>query len=297
MTAFITALFDTGTLLPAGADGLYGRSALHEKLVAALTRLILTLGAPDHAESLRFPPILARADFERAGYFRHFGPLTGAVSCFCGDEEDHREAARKHDSGEDWTSALSAADLVLTPAACYPVYPVIAARRDLPQNTIIDAASWCFRREPSSDPARQQMFRMHERVFIGDSEHAATFIAAWLARVRILAETLNLPHEIAPASDPFFGATGRLLARRQLESAYKHELLIPLTNPEAPTACASVNDHLTKMSSAWNIRLANGDLAVTACAGFGLDRLALAILRHHGFDPAGWPAALHEPAA
>ncbi len=291
---FIDRIFaSAGPLVQTGAAGVYGRSALHERAVAAITRLIERLGETDNAEILRFPPVLTRRDFERTGYFKNFAPLTGTIHCFCGDDEDLRAQTRLHDAGEDWTGLQRASDLVLTPAACYPVYPAIAGRQPFPADgTIIDAASWCFRREPSSDPARQQFFRMHERIFIGRADGSAAFRATWRARAESLATALSLPFELALANDPFFGVTGRLMARLQRDQQLKHELLIPLTDPAAPTACASVNDHLTKMSAAWNLRLSTGELAHTACAGFGLDRLALAIFHHHGFEPAAWPKSL-----
>jgi seryl-tRNA synthetase len=294
---FLAALFETGFLTPGGAPGIYGRGAAHERAIAGLSRIIERHGAPDEAEILRFPPILAGDDFRRSGYFRNFGPLAGSIHCFCGDEEDHRAAVRLHEASEDFSFHQRAAGLVLTPAACYPVYGVFAARKDIPASgTIIDAASWCFRREPSSDPARQQMFRMHERVFAGSEDAAEAFRAAWLDRAQKIAGLLELPHEIVVATDPFFGLTGRLMARSQRGQALKYELQIPLTDPAIPTACASFNLHLTKMSAAWGITLADGEPAFTACAGFGLDRLALAIFRHHGADPVGWPAALAQAA-
>lgn len=288
--AFLAALFETGFLLPSGAPGVYGRSAAHEQAVAGLTRIIERHGAPDEAEILRFPPVLAREDFRRSGYFKNFGPLAGSIHCFCGDEEDHRTAVRLHDSGEDFSIHQRAAGLVLTPAACYPVYAALAARKTLPATgTIIDAASWCFRREPSSDPARQQMFRMHERVFVGSEAAAEIFRTTWLDRARDIAATLELPHDVVVATDPFFGLTGRLMARSQRDQALKYELQIPIADAAGPTACASFNLHLTKMSAAWGITLAGGEPAFTACIGFGLDRLALAIFRHHGPNPKTWP--------
>lgn len=295
--AFLASLFETGFLHRAGAPGLYGRGAAHEHAIAGLTRIIERHGAPDEAEILRFPPVLGREDFRRSGYFQNFGPLAGTIHCFCGDDEDHRAAARLHDAGEDFSLHQHASGLVLTPAACYPVYGVLAARKNLPATgTIIDAASWCFRREPSSDPARQQMFRMHERVFAGAEDAAENFRATWIDRAKNIAAAFELPHDIVVANDPFFGPTGRFMSRSQRRQALKYELQIPLSDLANPTACASFNLHLTKMSAAWGITLAGGETAFTACAGFGLDRLALAIFRHHGPDPAGWPAALKAAA-
>jgi seryl-tRNA synthetase len=69
----------------------------------------------------------------------------------------------------------------------------------------------------------------------------------------------------------------------------KFELLIPITDAE-PTACGSFNyaeDHFTE---AWQITMRDGAQAVSGCIGFGMERMTLALFRHHGFDPDRWPA-------
>jgi hypothetical protein len=38
--------------------------------------------------------------------------------------------------------------------------------------------------------------------------------------------------------------------------------------------------------------LADGTPAATACIGFGLERVTLALLDRHGLDPAQWPAGV-----
>jgi len=52
--------------------------------------------------------------------------------------------------GEDWMDRQAPTDVVLTPAACYPLYPMIARRGTLaPQGALFDLKSYCFRHEPS----------------------------------------------------------------------------------------------------------------------------------------------------
>ena len=60
------------------------------------------------------------------------------------------------------------------------------------------------------------------------------FRERWMTRGCELAELLALPHALAPASDPFFGRTGKLLAMSQIEQAAKFEPLIPVRRGEAP---------------------------------------------------------------
>ena len=62
-------------------------------------------------------------------------------------EREINAAVSRFDAGGDWTSSLSPADLVLSPAACYPVYPIAASRGQLPKGGLrFDVAADCFRR-------------------------------------------------------------------------------------------------------------------------------------------------------
>lgn len=286
-------LFAGRHLLPSGVDGLYGRGRLFEAVVTRLDALIDRLVAADGAEVMRFPPGMPRAVLERSGYLRSFPDLAGTVHCFCGDERSHARLLGALDSGGDWTAETAASDLVLTPAACYPVYPAVAAEGPLPAGgRLVDVASWCFRHEPSTDPARLQMFRMREHVRIGSAEQVRAFRDTWMERARGFAASLGLPAELDLANDPFFGRGGRIMADSQRERALKFELLIPVNDSGRPTACMSFNYHEEHFGGTWGLRTAAGATAHTACVGFGMERLTLAILRHHGTRPEAWPEGL-----
>ena len=43
---------------------------------------------------------------------------------------------------------------------------------------------------------------------------------------------------------------------------------------------------------AWAIESEAGETAHTACVGFGVERLTLALFRHHGFIVADWPESV-----
>ena len=57
---------------------------------------------------------------------------------------------------------------------------------------------------------------------------------------------------------------------------------------------ASFNYHQEHFTSAYGIQLADGAEAHTACLGFGLERITIALFRTHGFEPAAWPAEVRE---
>jgi seryl-tRNA synthetase len=199
----------------------------------------------------------------------------------------------KLEAGDDWTVAQKAGSVVLTPAACYPLYPIIARRGRLPSSGVTVAlSSYCFRHEPSKDPTRMQMFRMREFVRIGAPDEVQNFRQRWIERSRKLAEMLMLANTVEIANDQFFGRCGTIMANSQREQALKLELLVPVSSREHPTACISFNYHQEHFSKAWDILCSNGARAHTACVGFGLERIGLALFRHHGFDIAAWPRSV-----
>jgi seryl-tRNA synthetase len=95
---------------------------------------------------------------------------------------------------------------------------------------------------------------------------------------------------LAPANDPFFGPGGRFLAASQQEQDLKYELLAPVNTDQPTTAIVSVNYHQEHFGEEFHIRTSDGQLAHTACIGFGLERITLALFRAHGFDIAQWPS-------
>jgi seryl-tRNA synthetase len=282
---------------PTGSDGVHGRTALFETVIEALSALITRHREAD-TEVLRFPPVMSRRHVERCGYLHGFPHLLGCVCSLNGDEAEIHAAVGRFNAGEDWTDALRATDLALTPAACYPLYPLAAARGAVPARGLkFDVASYCFRREATHEVDRLQAFRMREFVCMGSPDQALDFRSCWLARAQAIADGLALPHRIAPASDPFFGRAAKLIAQSQIEQSLKFELLIPVRSEEHPTACMSFNCHRDHFSAIWGLHAEDREVVHTACVAFGMDRLALALFATHGLDFARWPQQARENLA
>lgn len=287
---FASALARHGLLVPTATPGVYGRGAVFVRVVEAV-RARIGLLAPHGAESLELPPVMARSGFQATGYLTSFPHLAGAVQCFCGNDEGHARLLETVMAGGDWTGALSPSEVVLTPAACYPVYGMVAARGPLPADgLIVDVSSWCFRHEPSERPERMLSFRQREQVCLGTAEHVEAFQAHWESRAREMFGALRLPVEYRPAADPFFGRLGTFMATGQQARRLKNEMMVPIVEPTRLDACGSFNRHDDHFARAFGLTTAGGKTARTACAGFGLERLALALFRYHGFDPDAWPA-------
>lgn len=296
--AFGAELFAAGILLPTGVPGLPARGGAFEAVLAGLDSFITRLGAAEDAEVVRFPPAMNRSRFEASGYMKGFPQLAGTIHCFCGDERAHRQLLACIAEGRDWTEGQKAIDAVLTPAACYPLYPILAARGVLPPGgKTMDVLSWCFRHEPSEDPARMQMFRMREYVRIGAPDAVLAFRQRWLDRVPEIAGALGLVATTDLANDPFFGRAGALRADSQREQGLKFEMLVEVGDATRPTACMSFNYHQDLFGALCGLQLPDGTTAHTGCVGFGMERLTLALFRRHGFTPAAWPASVRSALA
>ncbi|MFI5238296.1 MAG: hypothetical protein ACHQQP_00675, partial [Gemmatimonadales bacterium] len=155
---YLAALLSHGIITDTGVPGVYGKGHSFERVLAGFDRFVTESGLDQGAEVFRFPPVVNRADFERSDYLKSFPHLTGTINSFNGNERDHSSMLQMLESGADWTTHFHSTDLVLTPAACYPVYPMASGQ--LPANgRLFDVQSYCFRHEPSIDPARMQIFR------------------------------------------------------------------------------------------------------------------------------------------
>jgi seryl-tRNA synthetase len=287
----LAELIDRRLLIETGVPGIYGRGGDFEDVRERVAELVTRAAAPERPEQLRFPPVLPRHELETVGYLKSFPHLAGSIFAFAGTEAQAAEQYRRASRHEDWSEFQEMTDLVLTPAACYPVYPAIAARGKLPAGgVIVDAGgAYVFRHEPSEDPARLQMFHQREIVRIGEPSAVQSWRDMWRERAVELLRRIGLEVELDIASDPFFGRSGRMLAASQREQQLKFEILTPIAGVE-PTAVASFNYHQDHFASAYGIELADGERAHTACLGFGLERIALALFRAHGFDTSAWPA-------
>ena len=273
-----------------GVDGVYARTALYADVVERLESYITRQRNPN-AEILCFPPVMSRRQLEKSGYLASFPHLLGCVCALHGSEASIRSAVDAAADGGDWTSSVTSSDLVLTPAACYPLYPIVAARGPLPIGGLqFDIEADVFRHEPSRNLDRLQSFRMREFVRIGSQREILEFRESWMAKAPRLATDLSLPFSIDVANDPFFGRVGQVMAVSQRQQTLKFEMSIPYYPAAAPTACMSFNYHREHFGDTWGIHDHKGDLAHTGCVAFGIDRLTIALFAIHGLSLQDWPA-------
>ena len=292
---FLDELIAHGHFVPSGEPGLYGRGMVFEQVRNAVDALVTRFSAADRPETPRFPPLMPKRILEKAGYLRSFPQLCGTVFSFSGGDSEAVEIAERAGRHEDWSGCLSGTEVVLVPAACYPAYPAMALRGPLPPDGVNLDLGGCYvyRHEPSADPARLQIFHQRELVRIGEAEDVLAWRDKWMTRARGIFQTAGLNAAIDVASDAFFGRGGKLLASSQREQRLKFEALVPVASP-SPTAVASFNFHHEQFGSAFGIRLHDGRTASSACVGFGLERITLALFAAHGMDPREWPKSISD---
>jgi len=289
---FRDELLAAGLLRATSADGLYHRSGTFEAIARGVEAMASAAGRDQDAPLYYFPPIMPREVFERTDYLRSFPDLVGSIDTFIGTDREHANLLRIADEGGDWTQALTPAEVVLCSAACHPLYPSLSGQ--LPAGgRRVECQGYVFRHEPSLDPARMQSFRQHEFVYIGEPDNAVAHRDLWLQRGLDLLGGLGLEVEPVIANDPFFGRAGRMLAANQRETTLKFEIIAPITT-DKPTAITSANCHQDHFGLPFEITTADGAVAHTACIGFGLERITLALLSRHGLDPAGWPTSVRD---
>ena len=139
-----------------------------------------------------------------------------------------------------------------------------------------------------------QSFRVREFVRVGTPDQVVEWRDMWLQRGLDLLTSLQLPAKSDVAADPFFGRGGKILAMNQKEQKLKFEVLVPVISLAEPTAVCSFNFHQDHFGANFGIRTPDGEIANTACLGFGLERVTMALFKTHGFDPAVWPTPVRE---
>ncbi|MEO7091798.1 MAG: amino acid--[acyl-carrier-protein] ligase [Polyangiales bacterium] len=288
---FLDQLIAAKLLIPCDVPGVYGRGGEFEDVIERVNDLITREAKGDGAEVQRYPPIISRKSYETSEHLKSFPDLAGIVHSFRGKDADHKVVLEKLEKGEDWSKDFPVTDVVLTPATCYPIYP--ASRGTLGDNgRLVDIYSYCFRHEPSGDPARMQAFRQREYVRVGTPDQVREFRNVWFERGQQILAKLGVDAKPVVANDPFFGRGGKMLAMNQRDQELKFELVIPVCSTENPTACVSLNYHQDHFGHIFGIKTPDGADAHTSCIGFGMERIALAMFKKLGLSTREWPTAV-----
>src|SRR6185295_17573742 len=204
VSKFYAGLVEHGLIVPVGVAGAFGRGAVFEDVLERFNGLVTNISRNDGAEVFTFPPVINRQILEKVHYLDSFPHLCGAVYSFFGKDQQAAKLSEKVNSGEPWGDMLGMTDVVMNPAACYPVYPSFTGT--VPKaGRLVTMLNWVYRHEPSPEPTRMQSFRVREFVRVGTPDQVVEWRDMWLQRGLDLLTSLDLPARSDVASDPFFG--------------------------------------------------------------------------------------------
>ena len=83
-------------------------------------------------------------------------------------------------------------------------------------------------------------------------------------------------------------------ALSQEEQKLKFEILVPVISATNHTAICSFNYHQDHFGTTFEIFTPDGAPAHTACLGIGMERITMALVKTHGFEPAKWPTKVRD---
>lgn len=290
---FRSTLLENGLLVESGVRGIYHRSFEFETIVRGVENYVSVAGRDERNRQLFCSSIIADSTLVKSGYLTSFPNLIGNISSFTGREAELPALRERVESRDDWAELLSPIDVALCSAGCHGVYPLLETTPIPGDGLYYEVQTSCFRHEPSDDLARMRSFRQHEFVYVGTAEGALSHRDRWLSRGMGLMASLGLSVEAVVANDPFFGRAGQLLAAGQREKALKYEIVAPITSDVA-SPISSANCHENHFGDSFGLTLIDGSVAHSACIGFGLERITLALLWRHGLSVEQWPTKIKQ---
>jgi seryl-tRNA synthetase len=266
-----------GGLATLGPDALALRNALDERFSG--------WGRLCDAHPTAYPTLVDVRKLSRIDYFKNFPHLATLAAGL------DQAAMENYAAGGDVTSLpaahLADAAYALPSAACYSVYLDLDGQV-LPEPHYVTTVANCFRREDHFDGLRRLLgFTMREIVCVGEREAVLGHIARYQQLIGDYLAEIELPVEVAIASDPFFDPDASRALMQQLFPV-KREFVYG-----GSLAIASVNYHRNFFGERCRISLPSGEPAFSGCVAFGLERWLAALTDHFtDLDLAGITAHL-----
>jgi seryl-tRNA synthetase len=278
-------LVENGWITEWNAPGVVGFAQRFEHVVDGLERFISSTEDVGPRETLAFPPVIARSVIDTTEYADSFPHLLGTIKTL--DEEAAPKYLHDVANGVPEDELRDVSDIVIVPATCYSLYPLVAGGVVEPGTTYRVRGN-CFRAEASTELGRFRSFRMSEFVYFGSLDQCTT----WRDRradvaIEMFAE-LGLTAEKELATDPFFRPLQRVMGPSQIEQQLKYELVVKLTDDRS-IAIASANLHKDHLCHRFEIHEAEDTISNSTCAAFGMERVVLTLIARHGLDFDAWP--------
>jgi seryl-tRNA synthetase len=294
------ALVAAGTAFESGE----GQIALGEPLLGLMDgvdRLVRDVVVGEMAgREYRYPTLISAAALHRCGYLTSFPQYVMFVTRLHSDIDVYQNflAATKAAGALDPAVLDSCRDVdyCLPPTMCYHTFHQFAGG-PLPAGlSVVTARGKSFRHEEKYRQGLERLwdFTIREVVLLGTREQVLADRERLMNRVLGLVDELGLVGRCEVANDPFFGNTdGAVRSSSQRLLELKYELRLDVGEGKT-IAVGSFNFHEQMFADAFALTDAAGETLYTACAGFGLERFAYALVCQYGPEVQAWPARARE---
>lgn len=272
------------------------------KLFHLVDRIIATLYKDAFAyEDRHFPALIPSSLMADCGYFDSH-PNNVSFANHLRNDFDVIEGFRKRYGEDGDLTEFENADLAtphtcLNPAACLPSYFTMKDQT-LAANKCLSWNGRVFRHEASNLRGLERLweYNVREIVFVGDPEYVEDARTKGVSLVAELLDQLDLSFQITTSTDPFFATVASIRKFFQKATEAKHEVKIDIDQPRdgdaRSIAAGSVNYHDAFFGQKFAITGPNGEPAVSACIGLGIERIVLCCFAQHGITPDRWPDAI-----
>lgn len=264
-------LIDNGWVTPL-LDGRVILSGDFYKIMQLFDSILMSWAVDDGAKEVFYPDFYVADDLKKCNYIDQFHPHCCFTSLSLADTF-HEET-------------LSFSGFINNPAVCMHSYIQHQDSSVDENNPIaITAKGKCKRSEHTGFQSLERLldFTMREIIFIGSEKYVLSKRNEYMEKGKQLINRLQLDGNITVSNDPFFKKEDESKAAFQKKFKLKYELNLKNTDNGHEVAVASFNYHNINFSKAYNISLADGRLAHTACIAFGLERLAFTYITQVGF--------------
>lgn len=259
----------------------------------------IALSMPESTE-FRYPTLLPLDVLERQDYFTSFPHFVMFVTRLHNDADTYEEfLSRYREAGHRITPEILGLcrddRYCLPPTMCYHTFNQLAGTSVEPRVVTSRGKSFRFESRYESGLDRLWDFTIRETVFLGPDTYVTSSRNRFLDAARELVDELGLVARCEVANDHFFGDAARdgVLSQRLMQ--LKYELVADLAGGRR-VAVGSFNLHGDHFGQAFGITHAEGPIH-SGCVGFGLERLAYALVTQHGIDPARWPESVRSGVA
>jgi len=261
-----------------------------------LDRRIQSTAGRHGAAELAYPALWPVQMLQSIDYFHDFPQLV-MLAAGVGPGYDARTVFAERFRKDSVTKAiactaengLAPASNALAPTVCDCCYWLLRGQRDVTNQTWTIHGQ-VFRNEASLDRRLDRLtaYTMREIVMVGTAAFVMERRETFIDEIIKLITALDLACDIVAADDPFFCNDALKKNAFQNIARLKYEVRVPLFG-EASTAVASINLHNDFFSRNYDFEAADGSHPISACIGFGYERLAYVLFCRHGADLARWP--------